>query len=408
MPYSIFDIEITKPLPKITLPIDVDGYAILLRRNDKPIDFWMEKYLSNRIVNPNELGQRIAEKTKDKILAENIREELRNSATYSELPSVTVAVCTKDRPSLLAQCLDSLKINGAWPHEKSKILEILVIDNAPSDDRTKFMAESMAGVKYICEPKPGLNFARNTAVRKANGQLIAFLDDDVTVDRHWLDGLQEAWTDNPDAAVFTGLVLPYELATEAQIIFEWGGGFRRGFNKIRYHGQLQEGNPLYPCGAGIFGAGANMTCRKDVLVKLNGFDDALDTGAPLPGGGDLDVFYRIIRAGYPIVYEPRYLVFHKHRRQIKELWRQYRSWGLGFMAFTMKSCRTDPSQRKKFQKLILWWFRYQLGLLHRSLQKDSSVPANMRIAEITGGIIGLFGEYQRSLKRVGHIKKTIG
>jgi hypothetical protein len=52
----------------------------------------------------------------------------------------------------------------------------------------------------------------------------------------------EAWAENPDAAAFTGLVLPYELATDAQILFEQRGGFRRGFEKIRY-GQVLPGNP---------------------------------------------------------------------------------------------------------------------------------------------------------------------
>ena len=100
----------------------------------------------------------------------------------------------------------------------------------------------------------------------AKGELLTHLDDDVVVDRGWLSGLAEAWAENPDAAGFTGLVLPLELATEAQILFEQRGGFRRGFEKIRY-GRSLPGNPLYPCGPGIFGAGANMAFRWDVLLE---------------------------------------------------------------------------------------------------------------------------------------------
>jgi GT2 family glycosyltransferase len=242
--------------------------------------------------------------------------------------------------------LETLKYEATVP------VEILVVDNAPSDMRTRKLIASLPDIRYVCEPKPGLNFARNQALREATGELLAFLDDDVTIDHGWLAGLLEAWAENPDAAAFTGLVLPYELVTEAQIIFEQRGGFRRGFEKIRY-GQSLPGNPLYPCGAGIFGAGANMAFHRDILIDLGGFDEALDTGTHIPGGGDLDIFYRIIRAGYPLVYEPQFLVFHQHRREIEALRRQYRrSWGLGFMAFVTKCYRTDPLQRPKLRRLL--------------------------------------------------------
>ena len=110
----------------------------------------------------------------------------------------------------------------------------------------------MGGARYVLEPRPGLNFARNRAIAEARGALLAFLDDDVVVDRHWRRGLAEAVGENPDAVAFTGLVLPLELATRAQVIFEQRGGFRRGFEKIRYGARL-PGNPLYPQGPGYLG-----------------------------------------------------------------------------------------------------------------------------------------------------------
>jgi GT2 family glycosyltransferase len=286
----------------------------------------------------------------------------------------------------------------------STLFEVLVVDNAPSDERTHEVVESRPTVRYVREPKPGLDFARNRAVQDATGEILAFLDDDVTVDHGWLDGLREAWSENPDAAAFTGLVLPYELETDAQVLFEQGGGFRRGFEKIRY-GQMLPGNPLHPCGAGIFGAGCNMAFRREILLKLGGFDDALDTGAPLPGGGDLDIFYRVIRAGYPLVYEPRYLVFHQHRRETEKLRRQYWSWGLGLMAFVTKSYQSDPAQRPKLKRLVKWWFRYQLGQVKQRLKKRHPLPLPMLLAELTGGITGLLGEYQRSQRRIEQIRR---
>jgi GT2 family glycosyltransferase len=195
------------------------------------------------------------------------------------------------------------------------------------------------------------------------------------------------------------------LETEAQILFEQRGGFRRGFDKVRY-GQTLPGDTSYPCRAWIFGTGANMAFRRDILMELGGFDEALDTGSSLPGGGDPDIFYRVIRAGYPLVYEPRYLVFHQHRREIKALRRQYeRSWGRGFMAFLIKSYQTDPSYRPKLCWLVVWWLGEHLWKLQKSLRGRYMLPPDMVLAELWGEIVGLLGEYSRSLKRVEEIRR---
>jgi GT2 family glycosyltransferase len=397
MSYQIVEIEVTKPLPQIILAAEETGIALLIRYRDRAIEFMMQQRQPNTTINPEELAQLIAKEVGAKILQEQIRTELIQIDRELTFPSLTIAICTKDRTDNLARCLNSLL---QLPQSD---LEILVIDNAPSDWQTKNLVTQLPGIKYICETKPGLDFARNKAITEAKGEILAFIDDDVVVDRNWLKGLQEAWRENPDALAFTGLVLPYELKTPAQIIFERGGGFRRGFEKIRY-GKVLVGNPLYPCGAGIFGAGCNMAFRREILLELGGFDEALDTGATLPGGGDLDIFYRVIRAGYPLVYEPQYLVFHQHRQDLTQLRRQYWSWGLGFMAFVVKSYQTDLGKRSQLIRLIKWWFKYQLRQGKQSLKGKNPVPISMVLAELWGGIMGLLGGYQRSLRRIESIK----
>ncbi|MEH1827687.1 MAG: glycosyltransferase [Nostoc sp.] len=400
MSYSIIEIEVTQPLASISLSTKDTGIALILRRQERPIGFLMKALPASSQITPENLTQFIVEEAGTKILQESIREELTTFEHQIPLPSLTVAICTKDRPENLARCLQSL-LNlqpSIWEWE------ILVIDNAPSDERTKKLVASFPKVRYVREAKPGLDFARNCALHSATGELLAYLDDDVIVDRKWLEGLMEAWAENPDAGAFTGLVLPYELATDAQILFEQRGGFRRGFEKIRY-GQILPGNPLHPCGAGIFGAGCNMSLRRNILLKIGGFDEALDTGATLPGGGDLDIFYRVIRAGYPLVYEPKYLVFHQHRREYAQLRRQYWTWGLGFMAFVVKSYQSDPPQRSQLRRLVWWWFKDQLKQLKNSFRGRHVLPPNMILAELWGGIVGILGEYSRSLRRIEQIRR---
>jgi glycosyltransferase involved in cell wall biosynthesis len=405
--YTLFDIEVTRPVSDLSVSPGAAGAAVLVRRKGVPVGFWLQEANGAQRVSAGELANRIGAEAGEKILAEAIREELEPSSVVS-LPLLTVAICTKGRPECVDRLLRSLSDQATALPEGSAGLEILVVDNAPSDERTRAVAGQWSEVRYVREPPPGLNFARNRALREARGEILAFLDDDVIVDQHWAAGFANAWADNPDAAAFTGQVLPMELETEAQVLFEKRGGFRRGFDRVRY-GPVLAGDSLYPGGAGIFGTGANMAFRTAVLRRMGGFDEALDTGAAVPGGGDLDIFYRIIRAGHALVYEPRFLVFHQHRREMKALRVQYRrSWGLGFMCYIGKSLATDPERRVNLIHLIVrWFFNHGTTLLRHSKSKvlgKHHIPPSILLGELWGGVVGLLGGYSRSQRRVEKIR----
>ena len=404
MTYALFDLDAAEALPPLTLTEEESGLAVLVRYEGRPVGFGMEPLAPGTHLGVAEVAERVRRHAGTRLLRERLQAALAPPPPVPpSLPSLTVAVCTRDRPEQLARCLASLERLPPTALGRPVAVDWLVVDNAPSDDRTCALVVERPAVRYVREPRPGLDVARNRALAEARGDRLAFLDDDVTVDGGWLDGLMAAWVEHPDAAAVTGLVLPYALETEAQILFERRGGFRRGFDPVRYQGPEHPGNPLYPCGAGIFGAGANMAFRRDVLQALGGFDEALDTGPPLPGGGDLDIFYRVVRAGHALVYEPRALVFHEHRRDLDGLRRQYHSWGLGFMAFVAKTYASDPAQRLRLRRLVRWWFRYQLRLLRGSAPEP--VPPRFVRAELLGGVTGLLGEYGRSARRARRLRE---
>lgn len=343
------------------------------------------------------------------VLADLVPQEARVAATTSRLrdalrsdgraaPSVTVAICTKDRPDWVERLLGSL-----LPLQAETPFQLLVVDNAPSDERTAQVCAANPGVTYAREPVPGLNFGRNRAIREASGEIVAFLDDDVVVDRGWLAGLLDAWRDHPDAGAITGLVMPLRLDTDAQVMFERRGGFRRGFHPLRY-GSTMFRDAMHPGGAGKFGAGANMSVRRQLVLDLGGFDEALDTGKPLPGGGDLDIFYRVLRSGAVLAYEPRMAVFHDHREEMHVLARQYYTWGLGFFAFVAKSKLVDASARAPMNELTRWWFVDQGKRLLSSIAGRGDTPPAMVVDELRGGITGIFGEYRRSQRRSRALK----
>ena len=402
--YQIYEIDLQRPILALTVPEGCGGIACILRLSDQPVGFFMEALAAGTRLEPDHVAERAIHWAGKQIISERIYRELCGPLDVSQFPALDVAICTHGRPDNLARCLDSLRSCGFL--QSSAQISVLVVDNAPPDGLTAERVRAYPEVRYVVEPKPGLDFARNRALREASGELIAFLDDDVVIDRSWLQGLREAWAANPDAAAFTGPILPMELETKAQIEFERIGGFGKNFERVRFGAGSLE-SESYPCGAGIFGAGANMVFRRSVLKRLGGFDEALDTGAPLPGGGDLDMFYRVIRAGYPLVREPRLLVYHQHRREYEQLRRQMWTWGLGTGAYLVKSWRTDVSQRPAIRRWLLWWLSFQLAKAFVPFLRRSRVgsPWDLVFAEVLGGIVGLCGEYDRSLRRVNRIRK---
>ena len=94
------------------------------------------------------------------------------------------------------------------------------------------------------------------------------------------------------------------METEPQILFEEYGGFGRGFER-KWHrfGKSQCQRLARNCiGSGQFGTGANMSYRRAIFSEIGYFDPALDVGTATQGGGDLDMFFRVLKAGHTLVY----------------------------------------------------------------------------------------------------------
>jgi len=400
--HHIVDLEVEHPLDTISVPSDCTGLAFVLRRHGQPVGFFMESLRPGAALAPEEVADRIVKHAGAQILRERLYTELRGPLDTRGFPRLDIAICTHQRPDRLARCITSLQSYNM----PSEHIRLLVIDNAPKDECTAQTVKGFPSVVYIREPKPGLDFARNRAIAESDAELLAFLDDDVVVDQCWLEGLREAWAMNPDAGGFTGPILPLELDTTAQVVFERIGGFGKSFARVRFTDVLPE-CPTYAVGAGLFGAGANMVFRRAALERIGGFDNALDTGAPLPGGGDLDIFYRLVRSGYPLVREPKLLVYHEHRREYTKLRHQMWTWGLGTMAYVNKSWREDVAQRPKIRRWVWWWLCYQLSKVFVPFLRRNRArwPWDLVAAEVLGAIVGLCGEYDRSIRRTERLRR---
>jgi glycosyltransferase involved in cell wall biosynthesis len=407
MAHRIQEVELSEPPMPLALTADQNGFALVARWKGRLAGFCMARAARGRAVSAERISLLCSKHFGRRVLALELEAALAKRWSNDcnlPPPSLSIAICTKDRAKRLGRLLNSLQQVRMTSRFRS--LEILVVDNASVDSATREAVAGFENVGYVFEPRPGLDFARNAALRHARGELLAFLDDDVVVDRDWLQGLFAAWEGCPDAGGFTGLVLPYKLDTEAQVQFERRGGFGRGFEPKRFHSASAD-NPLHPVGAGIVGAGCNMAFDRSLLQSIGGFDEALDTGAPLPGGGDLDIFYRVLRSGRAMAYEPRYAVYHEHRETLPQLRRQYWTWGLGFMAFLTKSRRFDVALKGKQNAIIRWWLLDKLGALVAAACRLHYRELCFLTSELWGGIVGMAGEYDRSLKRAQKIREQV-
>ncbi len=249
--------------------------------------------------------------------------------------AITVVVCTRDRADSLATCLKLLQQLEYEP------FDVVIVDNASSTAATRDCFDRAVGddprFRYVYEPMPGLSRARNRGMNEASAPLVAFTDDDVQVDRWWLDGLVAGFAGDARAGCVTGLVSPIALDTVSQQYFDRRFGWGTRTEPQVY--SLSDGNgvsSLHPYSAGLFGTGANFAVDCALLDALGGFDEALGAGSPAAGGEELDVFVRVLQAGRTVVYAPSAVVWHSHRRDTRALCRQVFHYGVGLTAFLSK------------------------------------------------------------------------
>src|SRR5438046_9257228 len=108
------------------------------------------------------------------------------AALSAKMPSVSVVICTKDRPIELAKALESLQA------ERASCTEIVVIEEADQP-------RQIPGVRYVHLPRRNLGFGhtRNMAVRATDADILLFLDDDCVAARGWAEALLKPLLSDP-------------------------------------------------------------------------------------------------------------------------------------------------------------------------------------------------------------------
>jgi O-antigen biosynthesis protein len=238
-------------------------------------------------------------------------------------PSVTVVICTHNRPSQLERCLQALQAID-YSHYST-----VVVDSASNSDAAKAIV-SRYGSEYVISPFKGVSRARNVGTRQARNDIVAYLDDDMVPHSGWLSSLVDEFVDNRVMAV-TGPVLPLNLRAsgEAELglalnISHWGP---RRF-------QIDRFSPKWFERANFGGLGdGNFAIRRSAYDRLPSFDERLGRGATISGGEEHYAYYSLLEIGFKIAYAPLAVVFHPSSPRSQEYRRQLFADAVAYAAF---------------------------------------------------------------------------
>lgn len=283
---------------------------------------------------------------------------------------LSVLICTRNRAQSLAATLQHF---FAQRFGSGYTFEVIVVDNASTDD-TRHVVERAAAhhpglVRYCREPRPGLSFARNAGILAAQGDILAFTDDDVLVGETWLEEIQREFSRDPQLMMLGGRVL---LAHET-------------LQPVAIQPSEERQEFVFPF-AGTFVMGANMAFRRELFAQLGGFDVRLGAGQFLAGAEDADFFYRALKVGHKLLYAPNVVVAHAHDRVTAEqAARLEYGYGKGCAGYLVKHALGADRYAIK----MLYWLIYALPRRWQPLPQEPAAALQRRRAQIRGILRGL-------------------
>jgi glucosyl-dolichyl phosphate glucuronosyltransferase len=208
--------------------------------------------------------------------------------------SISIILSTHNRASALRQTLDELaraKVGTDWE------IELILVDNASSDQTAAVMRSvnfQNLKARYLYEPRKGKSNALNTALRHANGEILLFIDDDVSIAEDWLVKMIEVFVRDHADAVVGKIVLADHLTRP------WLSPIQKRF--LATPEDLSEET--------LELIGANMGFRHSVLKKVPGFDPELGPGAI--GFGEETLFSKqLVEAGFKLKFARDAIVVHR-------------------------------------------------------------------------------------------------
>lgn len=231
------------------------------------------------------------------------------------LPPTSLIIATRNRPMLLRDTIESI-LNG-----EDIPAELIVIDQSDArDTAVELLARRGCAVRHERMAGRGVSRARNRGIALAMHDVLAFTDDDLLAAPAWYGALVRALLQNGPRVVATGRVVAAPQSGRVTL------GLRERTEPAVYDGRL---------GIDVL-AGGNMAIRRSALEEVGDFDERLGPGGTFPAAEDNDLGYRLLEAGYRIVYVPDALLHHRAWRRRGEYVRMRWDYGRGQGAYYAK------------------------------------------------------------------------
>lgn len=299
----------------------------------------------------------------------------------------SIVIATYNRSQLLKETLESLATNL-----DSKIVNELIIVNNNSDDDTQIVANSFMGrfpfYRVYFEAEQGLSYARNRGVKESEGEIIVFLDDDVEIDHKWLIELLQPFCEK-EVGVVGGKVLPFGHTEFPKWLPREYGYLTSVFDPSDLVCDVEKV------------MGANFAVRRNVFNEVGVFNVNLGRkGKKLLGGEEVELFQRINRAGYKIIFTPHSRVWHKIAEKLQKTYiEDYAYWlGVSEAAIDRNMDSCTKYVLKLVRSIIFPWTVY---LLERTIGLND-LAAPMRYAIKRNYARGYLGHSIKNYVDSGH------
>ncbi|MEM1964315.1 MAG: glycosyltransferase [Candidatus Caldarchaeum sp.] len=211
---------------------------------------------------------------------------------------ISVIINTIDRAQPLLRTLESLE------QQDYQNFEVIIVVGPTNDETLELLSTHYKDrIQLLRCPEDNLSQSRNIGLQAAQGEIVAFLDDDALPSRRWLSIIAKLFRHDPDLAAVGGTVY---LCLEGEERIQHRYGL---VSSLAEHVDVNSHPPIQPKGQGLFWTvrpmGTNMAFRKSVLVELGGFDEFIRYVAE-----ESELALRMAWHGYKIKHYDPLIVYH--------------------------------------------------------------------------------------------------
>ena len=254
------------------------------------------------------------------------------------MPIISVIIPTFNRPHQLAVCLESFTRQSL----QKDLFEVIVVDDDSIADLSSIILplQENINVRLVVQDHAGPGQARNNGAKQAQGQFIAFTDDDCCADENWLLELVKC-LQLDSSKMYGGQTVNalkanlYSVASQALIDYLYG-----------YYNSDPE--------QAFFFTSNNMALSRSLFEMVGGFDEQFR----LASSEDRELCVRWRNSGHGMAFIACARILHSHNLNFWSFWRQHFRYGRG--AWRFWECRyTQGTTGPRLEPA-----KFYLGLLH--------------------------------------------